>query len=326
MKPTREDWRNAAMLAVGAVVAAAALVVLDLPGADLVRDALGPVAAVPEASPDDYAGGDALAADDNGERFLPVPGLLDDDRVTDALAPLANLACRRDDPQEAPGSDPNPVDALNAPLASYSSATQQVATGPLVAAAVAPIAPVTASSPEASREQQVAANDMPADCPPLLRHQFNRLQTGEAQSLCQFRGKVLLVVNTASYCGYTGQYEGLEALYRKYKGRGLVVVGFPSNDFGGQEPGTNQEIAQFCRLTYGVQFPMFEKSSVTKVGENPLFASLSASTGVSPTWNFFKYLVDRNGQGVAAYPSRTTPSDPEFVRTIERLLAEKPQA
>ena len=324
MKPTREIWRNAAMLAVGAVVAAAALVVLDFPGAAWVRDALGPIAAVSEASPDDYAGGDALVPSENGERFLPVPGVLDDDRVTDALAPLANLACRRDDPQEA-SSEPNALDALNAPLASYSSAAQQVASGPLVAAAVAPIAPVTASPPEPSRKQQIAANDMPADCPPLLRHRFNRLQTGEAQSLCQFRGKVLLVVNTASYCGYTGQYEGLEALYRKYKGRGLVVVGFPSNDFGGQEPGTNQEIAQFCRLTYGVQFPMFEKSSVTKVGENPLFASLGASTGVVPKWNFFKYVVDRNGQGVAGYPSRTTPNDPELVRTIERLLAEKPQ-
>jgi glutathione peroxidase len=324
MKPTRENWRNAAMLAVGAVVAAAALVVLDLPGADLVRDALQPIASMSETSADDYAGGDAVAADENGERFLPVPGVLDDDRVTDALAPLANLACRRDDPQQT-AADSDALDALNAPLATYSSAAQQVSHGPLVAAAVAPIAPVTASPPDPSGKQQVAVNDMPADCPPLLRHRFNRLQTGESQSLCQFRGKVLLVVNTASYCGYTGQYEGLEALYRRYKGRGLVVVGFPSNDFGGQEPGTNQEIAQFCRLTYGVQFPMFEKSSVTKVSENPLFASLGASTGVVPQWNFFKYVVDRNGQAVAGYPSRTTPSDPELVRTLERLLAEKPQ-
>ena len=324
MKPTREGGRNAAMLAVAGVVAAAAFVVLDFPGADLLRDAFAPIV-LSEASADDYAGGDSLVANENGERFLPVPGVLDDDRVTDALAPLANLACRRDDPQEAAASDPAALDALNAPLASYSSAVQQVTHGPLVAAAVAPIAPVTASPPEPSRKQQLAANDMPADCPPLLRQRFNRLQTGESQSLCQFRGKVLLVVNTASYCGYTGQYEGLEALYRKYKGRGLVVVGFPSNDFGGQEPGTNQEIAQFCRLTYGVQFPMFEKSSVTRVGDNPLFASLGASTGVVPQWNFFKYVVDRNGQAVAGYPSRTTPSDPELVRTIERLLAEKPQ-
>jgi hypothetical protein len=99
-------------------------------------------------------------------------------------------------------------------------------------------------------------------CPPLLDHEFNRLQTGKSESLCQYRGKVLLIVNTASYCGYTHQYEGLEAMYRKYKDRGLVVLGFPSNDFGAQEPGSNKEIAEFCRLTYGVQFPMFEKSSV----------------------------------------------------------------
>ena len=103
-----------------------------------------------------------------------------------------------------------------------------------------------------------------AACPAVLNYTFNRLQTGKPESLCQFRGKVLLIVNTASYCGYTHQYEGLEALYRRYKSRGLVVVGFPSNDFGAQEPGSNQEIAEFCRLTYGVEFPMFEKTSVTQ--------------------------------------------------------------
>jgi glutathione peroxidase len=177
-----------------------------------------------------------------------------------------------------------------------------------------------AGAPRAS----AADADMPADCPALLRQRFNRLQTGEAQSLCQFRGKVLLVVNTASYCSYTSQYEGLEALYRKYKGRGLVVVGFPSNDFGSQEPGTNQQIAQFCRLTYGVQFPMFEKSSVTQVASNPLFATLSERTGVTPKWNFYKYVVDRKGQPVAGFPSRTTPDSHELVELIEALLAERP--
>ena len=180
-----------------------------------------------------------------------------------------------------------------------------------------------APPPDVSRGTQDDAQGAPADCPPLLRHRFNRLQTGEAQSLCQFRGKVLLIVNTASYCGYTHQYEGLEALYRKYEGRGLVVVGFPSNDFGGQEPGTNQEIAQFCRLTYGVQFPMFEKSSVTSVGTNPLFTSLGAATGVVPKWNFYKYLVDRDGKAIAGYASRTAPDDRQLVQQIERLLADK---
>jgi glutathione peroxidase len=115
-------------------------------------------------------------------------------------------------------------------------------------------------------------------CPALLDREFNRLQTGKPESLCQYRGKVLLVVNTASFCGYTRQYEGLEALYRKYRDRGLVVLGFPSNDFGAQEPGTNQEIAELCRLTYGVQFPMFEKASVTSLKTNPLH-DLVARTG-----------------------------------------------
>src|SRR4029450_1364051 len=110
-----------------------------------------------------------------------------------------------------------------------------------------------------------------AECPPLLQHTFNQLQNGQSQSLCQYQGKVLLIVNTASKCGYTPQYEGLEALYRKYKDRGLVVIGFPSNDFGGQEPGTNKEIAEFCRTTYGVQFPLFEKSTVKKGAANTLF-------------------------------------------------------
>ena len=275
-----------------------------------------------ESSSDDSAG-DAMVPD-NGERFLPVPAPFDDDRVVDAFGPLAKLSCQRNDPPDTNAA--GVADALDAPLASNGSAVQELATGPLLAAAAAPLAPVASpAAANATRAEQAALADMPAECPALLRYRFNRLQTGEPQSLCQFQGKVLVIVNTASYCGYTGQYEGLEALYRKYKGRGLVVVGFPSNDFGGQEPGSNQEIAQFCRLTYGVQFPMFEKSSVTKVSANPLFASLSASTGVMPQWNFYKYVVDRNGQAVAGYGSRTTPDDRELVRTVERLLAEKPK-
>src|SRR5712671_595265 len=137
-----------------------------------------------------------------------------------------------------------------------------------------------------------AAPAMAADaesCPAVLNYTFNSLQTGKTESLCQFRGKVLLIVNTASYCGYTHQFEGLEALYRKYRSSGLVVLGFPSNDFGGQEPGSNKEIAEFCRLTYGVQFPMFEKSSVAKLAANPLYAELAAKTGAGPKWNFHKY-------------------------------------
>ena len=163
-------------------------------------------------------------------------------------------------------------------------------------------------------------------CPALLNYTFNSLQSGKTESLCQFRGKVLLIVNTASYCGYTHQFEGLEALYRKYKSRGLVVLGFPSNDFGGQEPGTNKEIAEFCRLTYGVEFPMFEKASVKSVTTNPLFADLVARTGRAPQWNFHKYLVDREGKRVTSFSTRVEPDNRELVTSLEKLLAEKPAA
>ena len=161
-------------------------------------------------------------------------------------------------------------------------------------------------------------------CPALLDHEFNRLQTGKPETLCQYRGKVLLIVNTASYCGYTHQYEGLEALYRKYKDRGLVVLGFPSNDFGAQEPGSNHEIAEFCRLTYGVQFPMFEKSSVASLKANPLFAELLARTGQSPKWNFHKYLIDRNGNPAGTFASKVEPDNRELVVLLEKLLADNP--
>jgi glutathione peroxidase len=161
-------------------------------------------------------------------------------------------------------------------------------------------------------------------CPQLLDHEFNRLQTGKPESLCQYRGKVLLIVNTASYCGYTHQYEGLEAMYRKYKDRGLVVLGFPSNDFGSQEPGSNKEIAEFCRLTYGVQFPMFEKSSVTTLSTNRLYAELREKTGQVPKWNFFKYVLDRNGKPAGTFASAVEPDNRDLVSLVEKLLADKP--
>jgi glutathione peroxidase len=161
-------------------------------------------------------------------------------------------------------------------------------------------------------------------CPPLLDHEFNRLQTGKPESLCQYRGKVLLIVNTASYCGYTHQYEGLEAMYRKYKDRGLVVLGFPSNDFGAQEPGSNKEIAEFCRLTYGVQFPMFEKLSVKNLQSNPLYAELRDKTGQVPKWNFFKYVIDRNGKPAGSFASAVEPDNRDLISLVEKLLGEKP--
>jgi glutathione peroxidase len=132
---------------------------------------------------------------------------------------------------------------------------------------------------------------------------------------------VLLVVNTASECGYTPQYEGLEKLYRRYREKGLVVLGFPANDFGGQEPGSNKEIAQFCQLNYGVTFPMFAKTSVVGANANPLYQSLAARTGKPPRWNFHKYILDRAGQPVAVFDSAVEPADARITSQIEKLLA-----
>jgi glutathione peroxidase len=166
----------------------------------------------------------------------------------------------------------------------------------------------------------------PDACPAVLRHSFTPVQGGPAQSLCQHQGKVVLIVNTASKCGYTYQYEGLEALYRKYRDRGLVVLGFPSDDFGGQEPGSNKDIAEFCRTVYGVQFPMFEKQRVAGPAANPLYAELAAKTGQKPQWNFHKYLIDRTGTHVASFGSSVEPGHRDLVSRIERLLAEKSPA
>jgi glutathione peroxidase len=159
-----------------------------------------------------------------------------------------------------------------------------------------------------------------AACPSLLQHTFPRLQDEKPQSLCQYAGKVLLVVNTASYCGFTPQYEGLEALHAKYAARGLVVLGFPSNDFGAQEPGSSKEIADFCFNTYGVKFPMFSKTAVSGKDAHPLYQSLVKATGSSPKWNFHKYLIDRQGKPVTAFTSLTTPRDASLVAAIEKAL------
>jgi glutathione peroxidase len=146
---------------------------------------------------------------------------------------------------------------------------------------------------------------------------------GTPQNLCQYTGKVVLVVNTASYCGYTEQYKGLQAIYDKYKDKGLVVVGFPANDFGKQEPGSNAEVADFCERTYQVKFPMIEKTSVVEGQANPLFEQLFKVTGERPKWNFHKYLVARDGKSVNSYSSRVTPESSELVTQIEKLLASK---
>jgi glutathione peroxidase len=142
--------------------------------------------------------------------------------------------------------------------------------------------------------------------------------------MCQYQGKVVLVVNTASYCGFTRQYDGLEKLYANLRPKGLVVVGFPSNNFGNQEPGTEKEIADFCRLTYGVQFPMMAKTEVVGPAAHPFFQELAKTTGEKPQWNFHKYLIDRSGRKVASFSSRVEPNSPELAAAINRLLAEQP--
>ena len=157
-----------------------------------------------------------------------------------------------------------------------------------------------------------------AACPQLLDRNMQTLDE-RSQSLCQYAGKVVLVVNTASQCGYTPQYDGLEALYRKYKAKGLVVLGFPSNDFGGQEPGSNKEISTFCVNQYAIDFPMFAK---TALKANPLYADLVKTTGEAPKWNFHKYLVDRSGARVQSFGTRVEPNDAKLVGAIERLLEE----
>src|SRR6478735_6337087 len=148
-----------------------------------------------------------------------------------------------------------------------------------------------------------SANAMAA-CPSLLDRSMNTI-VDQPQSLCEYSGKVVLVVNTASQCGYTPQYDGLEALYRKYKDRGLVVLGFPMNDFGGQEPGSNKEISQFCVNEYAIDFPMFAK---TDLKANPLYGELARATGQAPRWNFHKYLVERRGDCVQSFGTRVEPN------------------
>ncbi len=160
-----------------------------------------------------------------------------------------------------------------------------------------------------------------AGCPAVLDFTKRRLDGEQQVSLCDaYAGKVLLIVNTASKCGFTPQYEGLEALYRRYHDRGLEVLGFPSNDFGGQEPGSEAQIREFCRLTYGVQFPMFEKTRAAEAHADPLYRALAEQAGEYPRWNFHKYLIGRDGRVAGSFPSQVKPDDPRLVQAIESLL------
>jgi glutathione peroxidase len=187
----------------------------------------------------------------------------------------------------------------------------------LLAAAASVGAQPTAVVP---RHTLAAASPAPASCPALLKQSFKRLQDEAPQDLCQYAGKVVLVVNTASYCGYTKQYEGLEKLYAKYSPRGLVVLGFPSNDFK-QEAASTKEIADLCYNTYGVKFPMFAPTPVTGANANPLHAALARQTGKEPKWNFAKYLIGRDGKVIEHFPSKVTPDDPDLVGKIEGALS-----
>jgi glutathione peroxidase len=161
-----------------------------------------------------------------------------------------------------------------------------------------------------------------ATCGALLDHTVNDL-SGNRENLCQYAGKVVLVVNTASYCGYTPQYKGLQALADKYRARGLVVLGFPSNDFGQQEPGSAKEIKEFCDRTYAVKFPLFAKTPVKEAGGSAVFDGLAQATGQRPKWNFHKYLIARDGQSAVSFPSKVEPESPEFVAKVEELLSSR---
>ena len=157
-----------------------------------------------------------------------------------------------------------------------------------------------------------------AGCPPLLDHHYKTLQGGEI-NLCDFADRPILVVNTASKCGFTPQFEKLEGLYRDYKSKGLLIVGFPSNDFR-QELATNQEIGEFCLLTYNVEFPMVEKSSVIGTGADALYKQLLDATGEPPKWNFHKYLITPGAKRVYSFSTKVEPDSPEIMNRLKPLL------
>lgn len=155
-------------------------------------------------------------------------------------------------------------------------------------------------------------------CPALLDHRYTSLQ-GRPVNLCEFAGRPILVVNTASKCGYTPQFEKLEALHKRYRARGLVVLGFPSNDFN-QELATNKEIAEFCKLTYFVEFPMVEQGPVTGPKAGAFFRQLAAASGTAPQWNFHKYLIAPDGRAVTSYGSAVEPDSREIVGRLTPML------
>jgi len=192
-----------------------------------------------------------------------------------------------------------------------------------VARAFLPFAVAAALSlpalPRAAQPSPPKAPAPPTACPALLDHRVPRLQDDAPQNLCRYAGKVLLIVNTASYCGFTSQFEGLEALNAKYSARGLVVLGFPSNDFQ-QEDRDAKKTADVCFNTYGVKFPMFATMPVRGAGAHPLFGQLARATGQPPAWNFNKYLIGRDGTPLAHFGSQVEPTGSALAGAIERAL------
>jgi len=158
-------------------------------------------------------------------------------------------------------------------------------------------------------------------CSPLLNHSLKMLGSSTEIKLCdEYQGKVILSVNTASQCMFTSQYEGLEKLYKTYKDKGLVILGFPSNDFANQEPGSSQQIASFCKINYGVSFPMFRKINVKGENADPFYKALSEQADSPPKWNFHKYLIGKNGEVIDSYASWTTPDSEKLIHAIEKAL------
>jgi glutathione peroxidase len=177
---------------------------------------------------------------------------------------------------------------------------------------------MTAGEPEATKQGTPAAPEQAAGDGSALAGSLPLLD-GEQQDLAEYRGEVVLVVNTASECGFAPQFEGLEDLYREHRDDGLVILGFPADDVAHQEPRDDAEIAEFCKENFGVSFPMFAKSNVVSEPLNPVFERLNAAAG-PPTWNFNKYLLDRDGEVVEHYDAGTGPDDPALTARIDELL------
>lgn len=208
------------------------------------------------------------------------------------------------------------ANSLEATRAPWATKLKQLVLRTATLALVSALFSMTANATETSTTKPLSN----PGCAKLLNEAFPRLQDDQPQSLCQYAGKVILVVNTASYCGFTRQYDGLERLYERYKNDGFVILGFPSNDFGQQEPESNKKIADFCRNTYGIKFPMFAKSNVRGSEANPLFQALTKQTGEAPGWNFHKYLIGRDGKTIQSFGSQITPESLTMTNAIVEQL------